>query len=82
MTSGIIDAGSKFITAVNDSGDHIFPEIYIDRGDNSGKFAISVNDAGNNLPPVTTKPAVKISAGVNDTSCRQWPQYQIAYTLN
>jgi hypothetical protein len=67
VTSGIIDTGGKFINAVNDSGGHIFPEIYIDRGDNSGKFAISVNDAGNKLPPVPTTPAVKISPVLNDT---------------
>ncbi len=65
MTSGIIDAGGKFIAAVNESGGHIFLEIYIDHGDNSGKFAITVNDAGNKLPPVTTTPAVKISSDVN-----------------
>jgi hypothetical protein len=43
-----------------DSGGHIFPENYIDRGDNASKFATSASNASGNLSPVSVTPAVNL----------------------
>jgi hypothetical protein len=43
---------------IKDNGSHIFPEIYIDRGDTRFKFAISVNDAWGKLAAVLMTPMV------------------------
>jgi hypothetical protein len=43
-----------------DSGGHIFPEIYIDRGDNGSKFATSASNASGKLSPVSVTPAVNL----------------------
>jgi hypothetical protein len=40
--------GGKFTAGVNDTGGHIFSEIYTHRGDTGGKFSSGVSDAGGN----------------------------------
>ncbi len=64
------------VNGVNDIGGHIFPKIYTDRDGTSGKSAVSVNYATGKWPT-----CIDDACSVNDTSGRQWQQYQIAYTL-
>jgi hypothetical protein len=46
--------GASVIAGVNNTYDHIFPEIYIDHG---------VNNSGSKLPLVSTTPAVNCTSG-------------------
>ncbi len=40
--TGEVGTGGKFIPGVHSTGGHMFPEIYIDCGDTSDKFATDV----------------------------------------
>jgi hypothetical protein len=46
LTIAVVDSGGKCTSGVNDTGGHIFSEIYFDRGVSGGKFPTGVNDAG------------------------------------
>jgi hypothetical protein len=50
---GVLDTEGKFTAGVHNTGDHIFPEIYIDHG---------VNNTGSKLPLVSTTPAVNYTS--------------------
>ncbi len=51
---GVLDTEGKFTAGVNNTGDHIFSEIYIDHG---------VNNTGSKLPLVSATPAVNCTSG-------------------
>jgi hypothetical protein len=51
---GVLDTEGKFTAGVNNTGDHIFPEIYIDHG---------VNNNGSKLPLVSKTLAVNCTSG-------------------
>jgi hypothetical protein len=46
LTIAVVDSGGKFTSGVNDTGGHIFSQIYFDQGVSGGKFSTGVNDTG------------------------------------